>query len=472
MLIVATRLGPGEPPQDVRVRDGLIAEITPAGELRAGPGEEVREGGALLPGFVDGHLHLATWADALVRLDVSAARSAVEVAELVRIAPGAASGAFGFRDALWPDRPHKDLLPDWPVSVLSADMHTLWLSPAMLAVLGVEHPTGVFRDEVALLLMARVDALRPVADADAAVQEATRVLASRGVTSVLDFEYADGRTDWLRRVQTADPLVRVSVATWREHLEMAQERTGEHLQGHERLRQGPLKVMMDGSLNTRTAACHDAYPDPEDGHGQLFFDADELAELMNRAWAKGISTATHAIGDRAMSVALDGFERVGCPGRIEHAQQVHPRDLTRLRRPGLVVSVQPQHAMADRDVVDHHWPDRESVAFGYASLRRAGGQLQFGSDAPVSLPEPLAAISDAVTRSDDHRPPWIPDESLPLEVALRAACGGHSRLELGEVADAVHLHDHPLDIGLRDLREVPVLTTILGGVITHRSDDT
>lgn len=468
MLFRGVVLGPTEPPQDVRIVGERVVEV---GALRAESGELVREGGALLPGWVDGHVHLASWAASLDRLDVSGARSAHKAAELVRDHPDALSG-FGFRDALWPDRPHKDLLeqvmPGRPVALLSADVHTLWLSPAMLHELGVDHETGVVRDEAGLALMAEIDRRRPLAESDEAVQRATRLLAERGVTGVLDFEYADGRADWLRRLDSAPPSVRVCVAAWSPWLEQATERTGEQIRGL--LFQGPLKVMVDGSLNTRTAACHDPYPDPSDGTGRLFFEVGELAELMQRAWDKNISTAAHAIGDRAASVVLEAFERVGCAGRIEHAQQVRPQDLARMARPGLVVSVQPQHAMDDRDVADVHWPDRQSLAYAYGSLHRAGAQLQLGSDAPVAIPDPRSAMSDAVLRSDDGRPPWMPDEALPLDVALCAASGGRTRVEIGDVADLVHTEAQPLLVGAADLRHLPVLTTVLNGVITHRVD--
>lgn len=466
---------------DIELVGSTIGSITPAGRDRT-RGVEVVDGagGVALPGFVDSHVHLTQWAAARRRIDVGPASSAADAAALVfpyaRTAGDSVVRANGFRDAQWPDEPHKDLLenalPGVRVALTSMDLHTLWLSPALLRDLGIDHPTGVLRDVDGLEAVMALEALEDPAELDRAVLDATAALAVRGVTGVVDFEFADNRTVWDRRLSAGSPAVRVDTTVWPQWLDEALdrgERTGDVSAVSDMIRRGPLKVMLDGSLNTRTACCHDRYPgvDGDNAYGLLLETHDGLYELVSRAARGGITSAVHAIGDRANGVALDAFERAGCGGRIEHAQQLVPEDIARFAALGVAASVQPQHAMADRDIAEDLWAGRRSVAYGYGSLHRSGATLLFGSDAPVSPPEPLAGVAAAVFRTDDDRPPWHAEESVPLGAALRAASGDRAALRVGDVADIVVLEEHPVHRSAHDLADTEVRATICAGLLTH-----
>ena len=466
---------------DIELVGSTIGSITPAGSDRT-RGVEVVDGagGVALPGFVDSHVHLTQWAAARRRIDVGPASSAADAAALVfpyaRTAGDSVVRANGFRDAQWPDEPHKDLLenalPGVRVALTSMDLHTLWLSPALLRDLGIDHPTGVLRDVDGLEAVMALEALEDPAELDRAVLDATAALAVRGVTGVVDFEFADNRTVWDRRLSAGSPAVRVDTTVWPQWLDEALdrgERTGDVSAVSDMIRRGPLKVMLDGSLNTRTACCHDRYPgvDGDNAYGLLLETRDGLFELVSRAARGGITSAVHAIGDRANGVALDAFERAGCGGRIEHAQQLVPEDIARFAALGVAASVQPQHAMADRDIAEDLWAGRRSVAYGYGSLHRSGATLLFGSDAPVSPPEPLAGVAAAVFRTDDDRPPWHAEESVPLDAALQAASGGRGALRVGDVADIVVLEEHPVHRSAHDLADTEVRATICAGLLTH-----
>ena len=466
---------------DIELVGSTIGSITPAGRDRT-RGVEVVDGagGVALPGFVDSHVHLTQWAAARRRIDVGPASSAADAVALVfpyaRTAGDSVVRANGFRDAQWPDEPHKDLLenalPGVRVALTSMDLHTLWLSPALLRDLGIDHPTGVLRDVDGLEAVMALEALEDPAELDRAVLDATAALAVRGVTGVVDFEFADNRTVWDRRLSAGSPAVRVDTTVWPQWLDEALdrgERTGDVSAVSDMIRRGPLKVMLDGSLNTRTACCHDRYPgvDGDNAYGLLLETHDGLYELVSRAARGGITSAVHAIGDRANGVALDAFERAGCGGRIEHAQQLVPEDIARFAALGVAASVQPQHAMADRDIAEDLWAGRRSVAYGYGSLHRSGATLLFGSDAPVSPPEPLAGVAAAVFRTDDDRPPWHAEESVPLDAALQAASGGRGALRVGDVADIVVLEEHPVHRSAHDLADTEVRATICAGLLTH-----
>jgi predicted amidohydrolase YtcJ len=175
----------------------------------------------------------------------------------------------------------------------------------------------------------------------------------------------------------------------------------------------------------------------------------------------------HAIGDQANTIALDAFAKVGCPGRIEHAQLVHADDLARFARLGVIAGVQPAHQPDDRDVADQHWSGRTARAFPYAALLAAGATLEIGSDAPVSPLDPWDGIASAITRTDDARPPWHPEQAIPLEVALAAASKGRTGVQVGDAADLMVVAVDPGTVSPHELREIPVTMTVMAGRRTH-----
>lgn len=470
LLLMNVRIGPAGPLRQVRIAaDRVVAVLAETGPL---PGEETVDcqGGILLPGLWDMHVHSAQWAAARRRVDLSGARSAREAADLMAArpaAPGEVLAGYGFRDALWPDAPDKALLeavaPGRPLVLIGNDLHTAWFSPAALALIGRgDHPTGVLREQDCYQGLA---ALPPPPEAvlDRWIAEATSAAAARGVVGMLDFEFADNITGWRRRFAEQRIDVRVIASITRRLLDDAIDRglrTGQPLTADGRLEVGPVKLFSDGSLNTRTAYCREPYPGTAD-HGSLEIPPEELVELMTRIHAAGLRPAVHAIGDRATTIVLDAFERVGCGGRIEHAQLVCEADLPRFARPGLVVGVQPAHCPDDRDVADRYWPGRTGRAFAYAALHAAGAVLELGSDAPVAPLDPWDGIASAVTRTDDDRPAWHPEQALPLPVALAAAARGRTGVRPGDVADLVIVEE------LTDLRNVRVFGTLLAGRWTY-----
>ncbi|MET7482818.1 amidohydrolase [Streptomyces sp. NPDC005538] len=484
LTLARVRLGAGGPLVRLRVANGVITHVVPDTEAGAG-GEQVLDvdGRVLLPGLWDAHVHLAEWASARHRLDLAGTTSARAVADLVRDRAGAPGDGtvlygYGFRDGLWPDAPHKELLdavsPDRPIALVSADLHAAWFNSACLALVGKgDHPTGLIREHEAHSVLSALPAT-PTEVLDGWIEDACRAAAARGVTGVIDFQFGDTVGDWERRSAQFRPAVRVSAAVYPSHLDTAVKRglrTGDEVGARGALvRVGPLKLFTDGSLNTRTALCHDPYPGLEhtDGaHGIEQTSPDELVRLMRHAAAHGIEPAVHAIGDHANTVALDAFEAVRCRGRIEHAQLLSPQDLPRFAQLGVVAGVQPRHATDDRDVADRHWAGRTDRAFAYADLLAAGARLEFGSDAPVSPLDPWLAVAAAVSRTDDERPAWHPEQRLAVPDALVAAARGRRLVRVGDPADLVVVDVDPLDADADTLRTMPVHATMTNGRWTH-----
>lgn len=473
LLLRNARMGLSGPIRHVLLDGGTVVAVD-AEPPPAGVTVDV-QGATLLPGLWDGHVHAVQWAQARRRVDLSGARSAREAVELMLPGSGLTVG-YGFRDALWPDTPGKEMLesaaPGRPLVLISNDLHTAWLSPAALALIGRgDHPTGVLREQECYTAVAALPP-PPRDELDRWVAAAATAAAARGVVGVRDFELADNVTDWSRRVREHRLDIRVICSVPRMRLEEAIARglrTGEPVPGSGGLLEvGPVKMFADGSLNTRTAYCQDPYPGTG-SHGLLELPPDELRAAMKLAADHGLHPAVHAIGDLAAGVVLDAFESLGCPGRIEHAQLLRPGDVARFARPGLVASVQPAHAPDDRDVAERLWPGRTGRAYPYADLLKAGATLELGSDAPVAPLDPWDGIASAVFRTDDERGPWHPEQAIPLAAALAASSRGRTGVRPGDPADLVLTAQDPAGLGPAELRDIEIAGTLLGGRWTYRS---
>jgi len=188
---------------------------------------------------------------------------------------------------------------------------------------------------------------------------------------------------------------------------------------------------------------------------------------MRRASSHGLAPAVHAIGDQANTIALDAFADVGCAGRIEHAQLLSPSDVPRFAELGVVAAVQPAHQPDDRDVADRHWFGRTSRAFPYRSLLDSAPAWRSARTRRSRRWTRGTAIASAVGRTDDDRPPWHPEQAIPLPDALAAASGGRRGVAVGDVADLIVTAADPLTLSPSDLRALPVTATILAGHVTH-----
>lgn len=468
-------------PVDVFVAGGRIVDIAPTGAIR--PVGEVldAEGGWLVPGLWDHHVHVVQWALVAERVALGEAASAAEAAALMGAAApqdGRRIGT-GFRDAFWADEPTLALLDaatgEIPTYLINADVHSVWLNSAALRREGFAHDaSGVLREETAFEISRRLNALDP-AVGDRRVAEMARAAAARGIVGLTDLDMAWNDESWARRVAGGFDTLRVSYGIYPEHLDRAIAaglRTGEEVAGSRGLvRTGSLKVITDGSLGTRTAACSHPYPgDPHD-HGLLAVGAAELHDLMTRATGAGLDSAIHAIGDVANSAALDAFALTGAVGTIEHAQLVAHADVPRFARLGVAASVQPVHALDDRDLTDTIWATQTALPYPLRALSDAGANLLFGSDAPVSPLDPWAAMAAAVFRTRDGRDPWQLAQAVAFDTALAASTRGGSadggRIEPGAVADLALCTSDPRVGGEPELASTAVAATVLGGRITH-----
>ena len=167
-------------------------------------------------------------------------------------------------------------------------------------------------------------------------------------------------------------------------------------------------------------------------------------------------------------MALNAFEAAGIGGRIEHAQFVRTEDFARFGRLGMTASVQPAHALDDRDAADANWGGRTDRAFPLRSLLAAGATLALGSDAPVAPLDPWLAMSAATTGSgQDGRGPGIRNRPSPGRKPWWRRPGDGARIRVGDPADIAVLDADPFAVSDGTFASMPVAATLVAGRFTH-----
>jgi predicted amidohydrolase YtcJ len=511
------------------LRDGRILAVGNDDEIRAlvqthTRGIDLGER-RVLPGLTDSHFHFYEWALGQRGLSLADATSLDDVRGRLRQTareadPGQWIIGQGWNQDTWPhprlpDRADlDDLTPENPTILWRTDLHLAWVNSRALETAGITadtcdpdmgvidrdesgQPTGILR-ELAINLVRRV-LLPPTADeVDEAVRKAMTDVHRLGLTGVHDMRIMGGEDGppafraWQRLRGEGKLNLRVWMMLPSERLREATAlglRTGF---GDDYLRVGGIKLFADGATGPRTAWMLEPFADG--GVGMPLTPMQEIADIVSRAHQAGISTAIHAIGDRAVRELLDvlaevlprqsGDVRPLAPHRIEHVQHSHSADLKRLAPMGLVASVQPIHATDDIAMVEGACGQRGRWAYAFRDLLNAGVVLALGSDCPVASPNPFWGIHAAVTRQRrDGTPPggWYPAQRLTVAEAVWGYTMGPAHasgqtaflgsLSPGKLADLIVLDRDIFDISAQDIPDTQVLLNILGGQVVYRSAD-
>ncbi|MFX0538039.1 amidohydrolase [Ornithinimicrobium sp. Y1847] len=481
------RSGAAPEPVDVLITNGTIAEVGP--RIEGGHGIPEVDGGGrwAMPGLWDHHVHVQQWGLTRSRLDTSGVRSVADAQELVRhrlTSPLPATGAvigWGHRCATWDVQPTVAALDEVsttvPIILISGDGHHGWLNTRALELLRARRTEDVLLEDEWFAVYDRMSELPgAVAEADRGLEQALTDALGLGVVGLTDLEFGQPWEQWRHRKAEGLPLVRARVGVYPDGLDAVIEaglRTGDLVSGTLGLvTMGPLKIISDGSLNTRTAWCCEPYADGGDlehPRGAANLSADKLTELLTRAQQHGLEVALHAIGDAAVHQALETFAATGAVGGIEHAQLVSTADLEVWRRLPVRASVQPAHLLDDRVVTEQCWPDRTDRTFSLRTFLDQGIEVVLGSDAPVSPLDPWLAMAAAVHRGPTDAPAWHPEQALTLREALacsvdgqRVAAGGRGDVVLLDV-DPLATRGHPTEVQADALRAMSVSATIVDG---------
>jgi predicted amidohydrolase YtcJ len=417
----------------------------------------------------------------------------------------------GWNPHVWgdvaPDRTVLDrVVPDRPVALQSHDMHALWVNSAALRAAGVDSSTAdpaggrIVRDDngeaTGLLLewagplVLRHVPMPTLEEAVAAVIEAQSELHALGITGVhslpgVHLTEPDPLPVLLRLHERGALRLRVLQHIRLDRLEEALRIGLRSGFGDAWLRIGAVKMFLDGALGSRTAWMRAPYEDGS-GCGMRTLDPAEFQAHVRRAAAGGIAAAVHAIGDAAVSLALDVLAapvtRVpALPHRIEHLQCCPPERFADAAAAGIVVSMQPAHLITDWRIAEREWGRaRSRGVFAFASLLAHGTLLAFGSDVPVEPVDPRRGLFAAVARQDltgEPRAGWFAEERIDAVDALRGYTIGPARaaglpapygsLAPGAPADWVAWERDPLTCEPHALLGLRCVATMVGGELVH-----
>ncbi len=490
-----------ETAEALAIADGRVIAVGRRDDVGVPPGARLIDAGdrAVIPGLHDFHIHLVDLARSSrsVRFNEDPDGAAV-VARLTRSVAALAPDAW-VHGRGWSEDQLARVTEAVETAVggraawlMSHDGHSAWASAAARRLAGVdastpdpdggrlerdEHgePTGVLRERAMDLVAAHVTRLQG-ADLETPLDEALRALAGYGVTGASeagdytdrngiggDADLGDSASCLTDLGDLIDGRLRLSIGFPADAISAAAARglrTGMAVGGRRTMRIGWAKHYTDGALGSGTAALFG----PDGDAGILRVSSERLADDAAMARPAGIGLALHAIGDRAVAVALAALEGApdriaGAPmDRIEHVQLLRTADAGRFGPGGIAASIQPIHAAADSDMVDRQWADRADDAYAWRRLLDAGALLAAGSDAPVESGDPWLGMYAAVHRClpGDARGNWRPSQAMTPTEALAAYTTGPARV-IG-APDEGHLR-----VGAR--ADLAVLTVDLATVV-------
>lgn len=468
---------PGPAPAAIAIRGGRIAWIGSARDSRRRTGPRIELDGAVaLPGLVDAHTHPLWLGQGLEQLDLTGLAPPSIVAAL-----DGAPGEGWIRGFGWTELGPLDRLPQSPRPTLlhRLDRHVAWANRAALEAAGVGRSTpdpdgGRFvRDASgAPSGLCHDNAIRRILDAEPPPTPADRIrwltaasdrFAAAGLTAIHDVCASTADVRAWRAVEAR--RVRVHAVIDGEDADRSQIRAvGPRLDPW--LSVAGVKFFADGALGSRTAWLGEPYADAD--HAGLPGLRGPALRSRAAAWAaEGFQVAIHAIGDAAAREALAALAPLPpARHRIEHAQVVDPATVAAIGAAGLVVGIQPTHAVTDAPwLAERLGSSRLRWAFPWRPLAEAGARLILGSDTPIAAADPIAALRAAV------RPPR--GDGLSFDHALRActidaawaAFADRGPLAPGAVADITVLDRDPraaIDRG----EPLSVRATFVGGRAT------
>ncbi|MDJ0979876.1 MAG: amidohydrolase family protein [Erythrobacter sp.] len=469
-------------------------------------------GRVMLPGMIDAHVHVMDLGFGQLTLDLSGTTSLEEALGKIRqFAEDNPARPWilgrGWNQEKWglgrfPTAAELDrVVADRPVWLERADNHANWANSRAMEIAGVTAgtpdvtggqvirdengaPSGVFVDRAKSLVSAAVPNARP-GDRDAAFAAAQEKLLEYGVTAVADMRTTMADWQTFRRAGDAGQLkIRImSYAVDAETMELIGGPGPTRWLYDDKLRLNGIKLFVDGSLGSRGALLLKPYKDKMESRGVPLLGSTELRNLMSRAALDNFQTAIHAIGDAANRDVLQAIDELSQVykgdrrWRVEHAQIVHPEDLSRFGRHGTIASMQPLHQTSDMQMAEARLgQDRLVGAYAWRSVLKAGAKLAFGSDTPVEPADPFAGIAVAISRTDENGNPfggWRAEETVNREQALRAftadaayagfADGRFGRLVPGERADFLLVDRDPFLSSPQEIRRTQIEEVWIGG---------
>jgi len=482
--IFSSRIFTGNPAQPwaeaLKISDEQITHVGSNAEIKNACGSNTGKlelpGMLVTPGLVDAHCHFISLGRSFQMVNLRDASSLAEVRERIQKAavsrkPGDWVIGRGWNHHQWSDgrEPTRqdldDITPNNPAMMVRACGHSIWVNTAALKQAAVTRdtpspaggqidkdpasgvPTGLLREAREI-----IEDHIPLASLEERKQMALAAQEDALRSGITGVHTCETLSEWeaLAALEAEGKLkLRVYHLLPPDDLEKAAARGITAGNGSPRLWFNHVKLFADGSLGSGTALMHEPYTDDPAECGIACLDKETLEEKIRQAYSRGCDVAIHAIGDLALTNALEGIAaaRKDYPqdhrDRVEHVQLYRPQDLSLFQDLDVVASVQPVFLGTDWAPAERRWgPQRCRSAYAWKSLLQANLRVQFGSDAPVESINPIFGIHAAVTRQDVSGQPgggWFPEQKLTLENTIEgfttvAAWNARRENYLGSIA--------------------------------------
>jgi len=489
-----------------------------------GPDTEVLDlqGRLGVPGFIEGHGHFWSVGEARLQLALDGARTWDEIVAQVAAAvaeaePGTWILGRGWHQSKWSETPvpavqglptHHGLSavsPENPVLLGHASGHMAFANARAMELAGIDaatadpeggeivrdadgQPTGALRETAETLVAGlRSETLEPNY-ARQVVRLAGEECLAKGITSFQDAGSSFGLIDAYR--QMADDGV-LPLRLWvmvNESNEALARRLGRYRmidRGDGFLTVRGIKRLIDGALGSHGAWLLDPYEDMPQSTGLNTTSLDVMEETARLAREHDFQLCVHAIGDRANRETLDLFERVLAGDRtrrwrVEHAQHLHPDDVPRFARLGVIASMQAVHCTSDGPWVPDRLGEQRSAegAYVWRDLIESGAVVTNGTDAPVEDVDPIASFHASVTRRMANGEVFYEEQRMTREEALRSYTidaayaafeeGAKGSLEVGKYADLTVLSRDIMTVPEEEIPGTRVVYTVVGGRLAYR----
>lgn len=466
------------------------------------------KGKCVYPGFYDAHAHLHSYGQMLQYADLQGTTSYKQVLErLVAYRKANPNGQWilgrGWDQNDWASKsfptkePLDSLFPNVPVCLTRIDGHALVANSKALALAGITEETrvegglvekvqgkltGIVLDNAMDKVYLRINSPTQQ-EVESAILTAEKRCFAVGLTSVAEAGISHELCETYKKLYAEKRLNMRVYAMLTPTDENVERYLKAGIYQTEYLTVRSFKVMADGALGSRGACLLAPYSDKPTTRGFLTIDSAWMEQFAARISKTPFQINTHCIGDSTNRFILDVYGKyLDIYGktkrwRIEHAQVVSKKDMSKFREYGIIPSVQPTHCTSDMPWAEERLgKERVKTAYAFKELYEQRGIIALGSDFPVEDINPLYGFHAAVARQDAANKPdggFQSDQALSRETALRgmtiyAAIAGFEEnvkgsLEVGKLADMVILDGDIMTLPANKLRSVNVLQTLSGG---------
>jgi predicted amidohydrolase YtcJ len=463
------------------------------------------DGKTVVPGLIDTHIHVADFGRCLLWLDLTSAKSIKELQNMlknkVKQTPankwiiGSGWNENRFKEKRLPNLSDlNEAAPDNPVILYREAAMICAVNSKALALAKVSRKTsvpsggtidknlqtgeltGILRDTATNLVWQVVP--KPTIDE---LSEATAVACQKiveaGITSVHWIVLSENEIPIIQRLHAEGKLpIRINVIIPDTLLK---DNTAFKSTDSLMLHLGSVFIATDGYLDSKTAALSQPYSDDSKNNGKMLCTKQALMALVMRVLSAGLQPVIHAMGDKAIDMALNVIEQTEqtsdkIPFRIEQAAVLNKELIKRLKKQNVVISVQPKVITTEFVV----WSATERLGIERArwlhplkTLLKEGVKVAGGSDCPMEPLNPLLGMQEAVLR--EH----FPEQRLSVEEALgmytldAAYCSGEEKvkgsIETGKLADLTILSNDPLAIQTNEIKDISMEMTIIDGNIVY-----